>query len=176
MSTRIIFNGQEYAGPEAMPDEVRRAYEAALARLTADSDKNGVPDVLEGAQPATGVPQVSVVVNGRQVDVADLPAPARSLLRYAVGFLAGAAPRADPSPNPTFMRTLDSIQDKLGAVLQILSVVVAGGVIVVGTWMIRHMDASSRSQGGAVYVGIAMTVAVAWAAGMFVSASRRRKP
>jgi uncharacterized protein len=46
MTTRIIFNGQDYASTDVMPEEVRRAYQQALAQL-ADADHNGIPDVLE---------------------------------------------------------------------------------------------------------------------------------
>ena len=46
MTTRIMFNGQEYASAEAMPADVRKVYEQALAQL-ADADHNGIPDVLE---------------------------------------------------------------------------------------------------------------------------------
>ena len=33
MTTRIIFNGQEYASTEAMPEHIRNAYLEALAML-----------------------------------------------------------------------------------------------------------------------------------------------
>jgi hypothetical protein len=43
MTTRIIFNGLEYAGTEAMPKAVRTAYQEALAKLE-DANQNGVPN------------------------------------------------------------------------------------------------------------------------------------
>jgi hypothetical protein len=176
MSTRITFNRQEYAGPEAMPDDVRRAYEDMLARLSADENRDGVPDVLEGNRSGLGMKQISVMINGKPVDVADLPAPARGLLRYVGAFLARSAPRTDPAPNAELTRTIDPIQDRLAGVLRFLSLVVAGAILAVGALMIRDMDASSRSQGGVIYVGIAMDVALVWAMGMFIRASGRRKP
>jgi hypothetical protein len=36
MSTKIVFNGQEYDGVESMPEEARRQYEAALNALSAE--------------------------------------------------------------------------------------------------------------------------------------------
>jgi hypothetical protein len=44
MSSRIIFNGQEYAGAEAMPGDVWRAYQKALGAL-ADNDGDGLLEV-----------------------------------------------------------------------------------------------------------------------------------
>lgn len=44
---KIVINGREYASADEMPPAIREAYERALA-LTADTDANGVPDVLEG--------------------------------------------------------------------------------------------------------------------------------
>ena len=48
MSTRIVFNGQEYPSLEAMPADVRTAYEEVLTRLREDKNQNGIPDVFEG--------------------------------------------------------------------------------------------------------------------------------
>jgi hypothetical protein len=173
MSTRIFFNGQEYAGPEAMPEDVRKAYSETLVRLAEDKDQNGVPDVFEGGQPVPGIVQASIVVNGRSVDLDDVPEPLRALVRSGLRSVAGDP--AQPASSADFLRRLDAIRDKLATILQFLSLVVAGGVLVIGTSMIRHMGASSRSQGGVVYVAIAMAIALAWAVGMFVSASRRLK-
>lgn len=47
--TRIVFNGQEYSSREAMPEEVRRAYDEALAML-----RKGHPGAVEGALDAGG--------------------------------------------------------------------------------------------------------------------------
>ncbi len=45
---RIIFNGREYANADEMPPEARAAYEQAMS-VFADADRNGVPDIFEGA-------------------------------------------------------------------------------------------------------------------------------
>lgn len=45
---RIIFNGREYANAEEMPAEARAAYEQAMNVFT-DADRNGIPDIFEGA-------------------------------------------------------------------------------------------------------------------------------
>lgn len=48
MSTRIIFDGKEYANVEEMPFEVRRAYEQ-IAGLLADHDGDGNSDLAGNA-------------------------------------------------------------------------------------------------------------------------------
>jgi len=47
METKIIFNGKTYTKVEDMPEEVRQAYQQALAQF-AGADRNGIPDILEG--------------------------------------------------------------------------------------------------------------------------------
>lgn len=46
MTTRIVFNGTEYESPEAMPPDVRRAYERLLGEQ-GDKDKDGIPDIVQ---------------------------------------------------------------------------------------------------------------------------------
>jgi NADH:ubiquinone oxidoreductase subunit 6 (subunit J) len=70
---------------------------------------------------------------------------------------------------------LDRTEQTLVLVLQVLLAVSAAAVLIVGTLMIVDMDASSRSQGGRVYVGIAMLVLLAVIASKFTSVSARRK-
>ena len=53
----IIYNGQVYTSIDDMPADARRAYDKVMAAF-ADSDANGIPDILEG------IPQV--VNLGRQ--------------------------------------------------------------------------------------------------------------
>jgi hypothetical protein len=87
METKIIFNGKEYASPEAMPEEVRQAYQQVLAHL-ADADRNGIPDILEpgGAGNVIAIQQSSITINGREYKtVGDMPAVVRRLFELAVG-------------------------------------------------------------------------------------------
>jgi hypothetical protein len=86
MTTRIIFNGQEYDSPEAMPQAVRTAYQAALAKLE-DADQNGVADILERGETGNVVmiQESSIRVNGREFkDVTSMPALVRALYEYAM--------------------------------------------------------------------------------------------
>jgi hypothetical protein len=87
MQTKIIFNGKQYAGPETMPDEVRQAYQQALAHL-ADADRNGIPDILEAgaAGNVIAIQQSSITVNGREFKtVGEMPAVVRRLFELAMG-------------------------------------------------------------------------------------------
>jgi hypothetical protein len=87
METKIIFNGKEYANPEAMPEEVRQAYQQAMAQF-ADADKNGIPDILErgAAGNVIAIQQSSISFNGREFkSVGEMPAVVRRLFEMAMG-------------------------------------------------------------------------------------------
>ncbi len=91
-----------------------------------------------------------------------------------------SAPDAQTTPaqahrNEGFLRALDTSEHALARVLQILLGVGAGGVVAGGVWMISHMDASSQSQAGGLFVGIGVLVALACIAGMYISLEMRLK-
>lgn len=174
MQSRIVFNGQEYSSPEQMPADVRKAYQEMLAQLGADTDGNGVPDVFEGRGNILGVQQSSLTINGRNVN--DLPEPVKSLLGYAAR--QAGADSGVPARTPEqarLLESLDATSSILGTLLFVVSAFAAGAVLVVGIWMIVHMDASSRSQGGVFYVGLVVAIAVAWLVGTLLSGARRMK-
>jgi hypothetical protein len=90
--TRITLNGRDYESPEAMPPDVRRAYEEIL-RLAGpalgDRDGDGVPDIVEGAVGADGTTRVVVddriIVNGQSYRGAgEMPADVRRLYEKAM--------------------------------------------------------------------------------------------
>jgi hypothetical protein len=202
MTTRIIFNGQEYPSTEAMPDDVRKAYQQALACL-ADADHNGIPDVLErrgdSAMPVIGIQNSSITVNGKNYgSVDEMPGFVRFLFEQAMqrlntahsttadvpaGLLSErerepvsrrselAQQNREPSPAPDegLMRALDQSEDVLSTVLVLVLAAAAGAVIVFGSWMITHMDESSRSQGGMIYVAFGMVIILGAIAGQFVN-------
>jgi hypothetical protein len=87
METKIIFNGKTYTNVEAMPEEVRQAYQDALAQF-ADADKNGIPDILErgAAGNVIAIQQSSISFNGREFkSVGEMPAIVRRLFELAMG-------------------------------------------------------------------------------------------
>jgi hypothetical protein len=86
METKIIFNGKTYTSAESMPEDVRQAYQQALAHLE-DADKNGIPDVLErGAKGnVIAIQQSSINFNGKEYkSVGEMPAIVRRLFEMAM--------------------------------------------------------------------------------------------
>jgi len=204
MTTLIFFNGQEYASAEAMPEEVRKAYQVALGQL-GDADRNGIPDVLEhpGAGNVIGIQQSAITLNGKTYgSVAEMPAFLRFLYEQAMGQLdpnragvlgapdaperstplrvitessSGVKSESASVPDEQFMRVLDQSEKVLSTVLVVILAAAAGAVIVFGSWMITHMDASSRSQGGVFYVGLAMVLLLGVIGGQLISAWLRAR-
>lgn len=88
MTTRIIFNGQEYESTDAMPEEVQKSYLEAFAQFTEDKNRDGIPDILEArsAGQVIGVQHSSITVNGRTYEsVEEMPALVRLLYQHAIG-------------------------------------------------------------------------------------------
>lgn len=177
MSTRIVFNGHEYSGIEDMPDDVRRAFQDKLAQLTSDADHDGVPDVLQGT--GIGVGGAAITINGHTVqNINDLPTPLRwlvsSMLEHAVGEATALQQSAAPTPDlARMLRSLDATSTALRMRLLTLSAGVAGALVALGVWIMVHMDASSRSQGGNFYIiGILVLLAFGWLVSSIVSLMR----
>lgn len=87
METKIIFNGKTYTSVESMPEEVRQAYQEAMAHFV-DADKNGIPDILErGAKGnVIAIQQSSISFNGREFkSVGEMPAVVRGVFEMAMG-------------------------------------------------------------------------------------------
>jgi len=87
METKIIFNGKTYTSVESMPEEVRQAYQQALAQF-ADADKNGIPDILErgGMGNVIAIQQSSINFNGREYkSVGEMPWVVRRVFEMAMG-------------------------------------------------------------------------------------------
>ena len=182
MKTRIVFNGKEYAGLEDMPDDVRKEFGARLAQLAADADGSGVPDVLEGKGNVIGFQQTSITVNGRPVEnLNDVPLPLRLLMGYAVRRIADTPlpdtprPESPPPANSALLRRLDDTSNALGMLLYGISALAGAGLAIIGIWIILHLDAASRSEGGAFYLGIGVVIALAWTVGSLIRLALRRR-
>ena len=93
MSTRIIYNGVEYASVEEMPPDVRFAYEQAMVRF-ADENRDGIPDVVQkGSTSEIRVEsRTRYVVNGQEYGSLDeMPANIRQTIER-LGDREGLAP------------------------------------------------------------------------------------
>jgi hypothetical protein len=83
--------------------------------------------------------------------------------------------QAQGQGNEGFLRTLDATEHTLARMLQILLGIAAGGLVAGGVWMLSHMDRSSRSQAGDIFVVIGLVVALAWIARVYISIEMRLK-
>ena len=75
----------------------------------------------------------------------------------------------------TLIDYLDRTERVLVTLLRVVLTLSLIAVLVVGTRMILRMDASSRSQGGAVYVGLATLALASVIIGTLVSIRKQRK-
>ena len=75
----------------------------------------------------------------------------------------------------TLIDHLDRTERVLVTLLRVVLTLSLIAVLVVGTLMILRMDASSRSQGGAVYVGLATLALAGVVIGTLVSIRKQRK-
>ncbi|HUL50320.1 MAG TPA: hypothetical protein VLT79_09930 [Gemmatimonadales bacterium] len=88
MSSKIVFNGQEYPSVAAMPADVRKQYDDVM-RLLQDSGQ--VPDLAGGGRTLGKVlnilksTQVRVRVNGKDYGPDELPPPLKALYDRAIG-------------------------------------------------------------------------------------------
>jgi hypothetical protein len=98
VGAKIVFNGTEYDGVEAMPPDVRQTYEAALASLRQTGD-SGVASLLAhaGALKVKTTVRAEFVVNGKKYgSLEEMPSAVRQLYERALaaGAPAGEAPHA----------------------------------------------------------------------------------
>ena len=87
VKTRIVFNGKEYGSPEELPENVREAYEKAMAGKSA-------------VQLSAGA-NVKVVFNGKQYKSVDaMPPEERKLYEDAMALVdkENTFPQGEPSP------------------------------------------------------------------------------
>lgn len=178
MPTHIIFNGREYDSPEAMPDDVRRAYQEMLDQLQ-DKDQDGIPDVLQGGSAANvlGIRQTSVIYNGRTWDLGGLPAPVRRLLENAIGHgnTTDTAPTELHGHEP-LVQSLDTTSRALGGMLGVLLAVVAGFTIVFSVGLMFAIGGGRSHLAGRLTVAIPALLVLGWLDTHATRLARRREP
>ncbi len=168
MTTRIIFNGQEYASPEAMPEDVRKAYLETLT-IFRDADADGIPDVLEtgSADSVIGVHRSSVVFNGRTVEVAGgVPGWIRRLVGPATGE-EGLSSRLRPEDDPS-----QGLHSTLGTLLAF----VAGFVLIFSVGLLFAIGGGREHLAGRLIVAIAALLLLGWIDTQATRLARRRQP
>jgi hypothetical protein len=155
MPTQIIFNGQEYSSPEAMPADVRKAYQELLDQFH-DKNGDGIPDVLQGGGTGNvlGIRQASVTFNGREVG--DLPAPMRRLIENAMGQGgSSAAAPTEPHGNEPLVQSLETTGRAVGELLGVMLAFAAGFTIIFSVGLMFAIG------GGQSNLAVRLTVAVA---------------
>lgn len=195
MADRIVFDGQEYDGIEAMPMAVRAAYldRVAPGPLASAHSQHFLDAHLEAKRIAgrvlpllLGLVAVGILAFGGWAlwGLTGSAAAQGVSLPIRPGFLALVVTTGivgiglvtwmvlHPESAKRVLGALDSIGRVAARMLQILLAVAAGGVAAGGYWMISRMDASSRSQGGDVFVGVGLVLALGCIAGMYVAIER----
>jgi hypothetical protein len=177
MTTRIIFNGQEYDSPEAMPADVRKAYQELLDQLQ-DRDKDGIPDILQGrgAGNVLGIQQTSVTFNGRTLDdVRGLPAPVRRLIENAMGHSKGTAPDEMHGDEP-LVRTLETTSRAAGGLLGVMLAFLAGFTLMFSVGLMFAIGGGRSHLAGRLYVAIIALLFLGWLDTQATRLARRREP
>lgn len=143
MSEKIVFNGREYDGVDAMPAEVRRQYEAVLIIVRGQSGGGKLESLLESG-PVRKLFKISttvrrrIVVNGKEfTSVDEMPADARAAYERAVAEAAGkaAAERAESSPPAFRPPPLLEEDDRPSGLRRIITWVVLA--VLVALWLFR---------------------------------------
>jgi hypothetical protein len=204
VTRQIVFNGQEYASAEAMPEGVRQAYQQALA-LLADADQNGIPDILERgtAGNVITIHHSVITVNGRTYNgVGDMPAAVRRVYEQAMaevdenpnslpGALEAALSGLATPPSsagavgpelpqardaPALRHPLDQLSLALDTLLRILLGIVAVAIMAGAVVMMVSIDGGPGSQGGRWYVAVAALLLLGAVDSQYAWLLRRREP
>lgn len=137
MTLKIVFNGQEYDGVDAMPPDVRKEYELALESLR----KSGGEEILSVLQHSDGTHIKAtfreIVVNGKKYDSVDAMPPdvRRTYERALAG--AGAAPRGAERPRPIPQAPVVEVADAGRTPLWRVVMWIAIGAVV-AWWLFRR--------------------------------------
>ena len=178
MTTRIIFNGQEYDSPEAMAPEVRKAYQVMLDQFQ-DKDKDGIPDVLQGGSAGKnvlGMLQTSVSLNGRTLEGMSLPAPVRGLIENAIaqGISKGTA-AAEPHGNEPLLRAVDTASRSMEGPLGVFIAFVAGFVLIFGVGLMFAIGGGPEHLPGRLTAAIAALLLLGWLDTQATRLAKRRR-
>ncbi len=92
MSARIVLNGKEYDGIEAMPPDVRKDYEAVLESLKNTGGEEVLSLLERGERASIHATFREIVVNGKKYgSVEEMPADVRRVYEQAVARMSSAA-------------------------------------------------------------------------------------
>ena len=177
MAIRIIFNGQEYASIEAMPESVRRAYLETLTMLR-DADADGIPDALEtGRSDAViGVQQSSITLNG--VELAGggtLPTIVRRLLESAMR-QGGGSPVSSTTVHEPPGNDASEEPDTAQRVTWLLWAFLAGFIVVFSVGLMFALGGGRDHLAGRFTVAIPALLLLGWLDTYATRLANRRRP
>lgn len=152
MSTKIVLNGKEYDGIDAMPPDVRRDYEAVLESLKNTGGEEVLSLLERGDRTSIKATFREIVVNGKRYGgVEEMPADVRRVYEQAVA-RAGSSPAepaaaqlaralapprpSRPVPRPPVVEDQDGQGGWVGGLLKILFWMALGAVIAL--WAVRR--------------------------------------
>jgi hypothetical protein len=162
--TRIVFNGQEYASREAMPDDVRREYEEALAMLQTSFPGMSGPSGVSGDHTVISVQRnTSVSFSGAGSEA--LPAPVRRLVESALSGGTGRNEHRGGTEEP------DPLQTFMGIGLAFM----AGFVFVFAIVLLFAIGGGRSQLAGRLSVAVAALLFLGWLDGMATRLARRRE-
>ena len=84
MSSRIVFNGQEYPSVDAMPADVRKQYDDVM-RLLADAGGGAGGGTIGKVMNVLKSTNVTIRVNGKEYSPDDLPPALKAIYDKAMG-------------------------------------------------------------------------------------------
>ena len=175
MPTHIIFNGREYSSPEAMPAEVRKAYQELVDQLR-DKNEDGIPDVLQGggAGNVLGIVQSSVTYNGRTLE--GLPASVRRLIENAVGHgNSGVTASTELHDNDQPVQALEATGRAAGGLLGVMLAFVAGFSIMFSVGLMFAIGGGRSHLAGRLAVAVTALLFLGWLDTQATRLARRRE-
>ena len=178
MPTRIVFNGREYDSPEAMPEDVRSAYQLMLDQLE-DKDKDGIPDVLQGGSTGNtlGVLKTSVTFNGRTLeDVESRPAPIRRLLENVMGHEKGRSTAPTEVHGNEPLVTLETASRATERLLWVLLSFIAGFVLIFSVGLMFAIGGGREHLAGRLILATTAVLLLGWLDTQATRLARRGEP
>ena len=162
---RIVFNGQEYASREEMPEDVRRAYDQALAMLRQTHSELAGCAGVSGDHTVVNV-QHSTSFSFGGAEGEALPPPVRRLVASALGTPVDEVEEPGGSPAP------DPMQTTMGMMLAFA----AGFVFVFGLVLMFAIGGGRSHLTGRLAVAVAALLLLGWLDGMATRLARRDEP
>jgi hypothetical protein len=157
---RIVFNGEEYASRDAMPEEVRRAYDEALAMLR-DAGIAGRGGPSDDHTVVTRTTSIKFEGTEREA----LPEPVRRLVDSALGTGGGGTgdPGVAPGSNP--------LHTPMGMMLAFL----AGFILVFAIGLMFALGGGPSRLPGRLAIAVAALLLLGWLDGMATRLARSRE-